>query len=281
MGLMRKAESRLDRAFQGMFRKRGSVNVRPVELAWKLVKEMEDNKFPSASRVFVPHEYTVYLCPSDYTRFQPYEESLVRQLQNHLLHHARKNAFSMLSAPVVIVEKDAELRSGEFGIGTGKVVLPWVAPQVGSELPRAGRTGGGVVPAQAGQAPRASEGRATGLSPSVAASPNQPASAVALGAGERPAPASGLVVLKRGRYSQEFRSPRVVLGRGSEADYRIEDPNVSRRHAVIAWENGRLYLRDLGSTNGTFLNGRTVNSASVRSGDVITLGESQITVETG
>lgn len=281
MGLMRKAESRLDRAFQGMFRKRANVSVRPVELAWKLVKEMEDNKLPSASRVFVPHEYTVYLCPSDYNRFQPYEESLVRQLQNHLLQHARKNAFSMLGAPAVIVEKDADLRSGEFGIGTGKAVPAEVAAQVEIDLPRAARIGGGAAPIQAGHAAQASPARLADPSRSAAAPPHQRASMPAPSPTDQPGAASGLVVLKRGRYSQEFRAARVVLGRGSEADYRLDDPNVSRRHAVVAWENGRPYLRDLGSTNGTLLNGRTVNSATLRSGDVITLGESQITVEIG
>ncbi|NLT34444.1 MAG: DUF3662 domain-containing protein [Gaiellales bacterium] len=276
---MRKAESRLDRAFQGMFRKRSHVNVRPVELAWKLVKEMEDNKLSSSSRVFVPHEYTVYLCPSDYNRFQPYEESLVRQLQNHLLHHARKNAFNMVGAPAVKVEMDADLRSGEFGIGTGNVALSGVASPLGMDTPRAGSGESSAAFVEAGQAEQDPAVRPA-VSSSAAAAPPQEASISAADPAGRPASTPGVVVLKRGRYSEEFRSARVVLGRGSEADYRLDDPNVSRRHAVIVRESGGLHLRDLGSTNGTFLNGRTVNSAILRSGDVITLGESQITVET-
>jgi hypothetical protein len=79
----------------------------------------------------------------------------------------------------------------------------------------------------------------------------------------------------------EFEKGRVVLGRGRQVDYQLDDPNVSRRHAVIYWENGRLFLKDLGSTNGTLLNGRPVSAGPLSRGDVITVGGSEIRVETG
>lgn len=261
MGLMRKAETGLERAFQGMFKKKTNVSVRPIELAWKLVKEMEDNKVTSLSRVYVPNEFTVFLCPPDYNRFEPYQESLVRQLQNHLLQHARKLTYSMLAAPRVALEEDVDLRPGEFGIGTSKIAP--LAPEEGAVRQAREAPAPAAAAALAPGADLVAPGRRAEAAPQEQASP-QP-----------------YVVLRQGRRAEEFTSGRIMIGRGSDADYRLDDPNVSRRHAMLVWEGARLYLRDMGSTNGTLLNGRSVNSASVRNGDVIAMGETQITVETG
>jgi pSer/pThr/pTyr-binding forkhead associated (FHA) protein len=89
------------------------------------------------------------------------------------------------------------------------------------------------------------------------------------------------IVLVLGSQRREFEKGRVVLGRGRQADFQLDDPNVSRRHAAVYWENGRLFLKDLGSTNGTLLNGRPVTAGPLSRGDVITLGGSEIAVETG
>ena len=55
-----------------------------------------------------------------------------------------------------------------------------------------------------------------------------------------------------------------VLGRGSEADIVVDDPGVSRRHAEIRLDGGGAALRDLGSTNGTFVDGERASAARLR-----------------
>jgi len=67
-----------------------------------------------------------------------------------------------------------------------------------------------------------------------------------------------------------------VLGRSRESDIRIADDNVSRRHAEVVQEDGAYWLNDLGSTNGTELNGRTVTHALLTDGDRITIGSTAI-----
>ncbi|GIU84607.1 MAG: hypothetical protein KatS3mg008_1382 [Acidimicrobiales bacterium] len=67
-----------------------------------------------------------------------------------------------------------------------------------------------------------------------------------------------------------------MLGRAEDADVRITDPKVSRRHAEISLRRDRYLLRDLGSTNGTFLNGRRIDQSALVDGDVIRLGDSEI-----
>ncbi|MEJ5914585.1 DUF3662 and FHA domain-containing protein [Pseudokineococcus sp. 1T1Z-3] len=68
-----------------------------------------------------------------------------------------------------------------------------------------------------------------------------------------------------------------VVGRGSESDVVVDDPGVSRRHVEIRVEAGRASVRDLGSTNGTFLDGRRVESAPLVDGAVIAVGRTRIT----
>ena len=65
------------------------------------------------------------------------------------------------------------------------------------------------------------------------------------------------------------------MGRGDAADYTIYSPRVSKRHAAIVWDNGIFRVRDLGSTNGTFVNGKRVGEAVLRHGDILHLADKE------
>ena len=73
---------------------------------------------------------------------------------------------------------------------------------------------------------------------------------------------------------------RSVLGRSRDADVRIEDPNVSRRHAEIVQEGSTYWLVDLGSTNGTEVDGRRVQRVRLDDGSHFTIGETTVTFST-
>lgn len=72
-----------------------------------------------------------------------------------------------------------------------------------------------------------------------------------------------------------------VIGRGGDADLVLDDTGVSREHVRLIVDNGQLLLEDLGSTNGTFVNGQQVTQWRLMSGDRITVGHSVLTVLTG
>jgi hypothetical protein len=68
------------------------------------------------------------------------------------------------------------------------------------------------------------------------------------------------------------------IGRSSSCDLVLEDDSISRRHAEIALRGGVCVIRDLGSCNGTWVNGRAVRRARLRRGDELQLGETVIRV---
>jgi hypothetical protein len=67
-----------------------------------------------------------------------------------------------------------------------------------------------------------------------------------------------------------------VVGRGQDADFRLPDTGVSRRHLEITWDGGSAMLADLGSTNGTTVNGNAVQTWQLADGDVIRIGHSSL-----
>ncbi len=71
-------------------------------------------------------------------------------------------------------------------------------------------------------------------------------------------------------------SARTVIGRGSDADVVIGDAGSSRRHAEILWDGERAMLRDLGSTNGTKVNGIRTPEAALANDTTITIGRTEI-----
>lgn len=64
----------------------------------------------------------------------------------------------------------------------------------------------------------------------------------------------------------------VVVGRSSDCDVVLDEPSVSARHACLRWEGDRIAIEDLGSANGTFVDGRMIAHAQVRPGDEVVLG---------
>ncbi len=272
VGVMRKTESRIQRTFEGLFGRTFKGNVQPVELAQKLVKEMEENKVDLLSRAYVPNRFTVFLCRQDREHFRSYEESLVEELETHLLQHARREKLDLVGPPEVLIVSDDELKVGFFGIRAEQVKPPApplsraaeVALEVQSPLERPLEVlGGGAGLGKAARVEMASPHDTQGISARVA---------------DELRLARRTLVLIVGDRAREFQQSRVVLGRSRDADLQVDDPNVSRQHAVLYWEGDRVYVKDLGSTNGTLVNGRPITAGPVDAGDTLTVGNSKIIV---
>jgi len=92
------------------------------------------------------------------------------------------------------------------------------------------------------------------------------------------APGAYLVVISGPSFGEMYRlkADRLVLGRGERADIRVLDDGISREHAAIERDGGKVVLVDLGSTNGTFCNGGRVQRQDLIDGDKISIGAATI-----
>ena len=83
-----------------------------------------------------------------------------------------------------------------------------------------------------------------------------------------------LVLLKKNGSQKDFPLPSsvTIIGRRHDCDLRIPLASVSKRHCQLHYNNGVLEIRDLGSRNGTILNGKPVNKTAIRAGDLIKIG---------
>src|SRR5947209_6673843 len=139
MSVLRNLESKIAGLVEGTFSRAFRSEVRPVEIARKLAREMEEHKSSSVSRTYVPNEYRVFLSPADRERFADYEDALAGELAGYLLEYARRERLAMLSRPVIEFETDQRLGLGEFGIET-RVVQPVQEPEREAAEDESGRT---------------------------------------------------------------------------------------------------------------------------------------------
>ena len=253
MSVLRSIESKLESLFEGVFGRAFRTNVQPVELARKLVKEMDDHRNVSVSRVYVPNEYTIYLSEGDRQQFSSYEAQLRDELSDYLAEHARRENYVLLTTPRIELETDADLDVGVFGIATRMV-------QTGGE------------PAQGEPESEAEPGHTMIYKPSAAPAPQatEAASPVDLGI-ERE-----VAVLSWDGERHEIGKRRVVLGRSKDADLQVSDPNVSRRHAELRQEGATYWLIDLDSTNGVEVRGKRVKRLKLEDGTRFTIGSTEI-----
>ena len=249
MSVLRTLEAKIAGLVEGTFARAFKSEVRPVEIARKLAKEMDDNKLASLSRTYAPNEYVVWLSSEDREHFASYESDLRDELAGYMLEHARSEGLSLLTRPQIEFRTDERLRLGEFGIQT-RMVRPGEGE---AEPARQGDHGHTMVYSVAER-----------LSDSLQA----------------PHPQRGTARLRIDGRTTIVGSAGAVIGRSRECDVVLDDANVSRRHAELRPSGGSWIVVDLGSTNGVKVNGRPISGPqSLRSGDTLVLGSSSLVFE--
>jgi hypothetical protein len=249
MSVLRNLESKLAGLVEGTFSRAFKSEVRPVEIARKLAKEMDDHRVQSLSRVYAPNEYAVWLSPDDRAQFEGYEDELASELAGYLLEHARRERVALATRPQIEFKTDDRLRLGEFGI-QARMVRP---PERDEEPVSQGDEGHTMVYSMADRV-------------------SEPL--------REPDPRRGTARLRVGAHTEIVGSGGATLGRSRDCDVVLDDPNVSRHHAEVRPSGGSWIVNDLGSTNGIKLNGRRIRGPeSLKRGDVIELGTSRVTFD--
>ena len=218
----------------------------PVVLQRRLERAIDEERRVTAAGSLAPSRFEIVLSPADAARLAPDAGELEASLAAAALQHARRRRFGLRERPVVVLTADPALAPG--------TVMRALAVR-GSARCRIGR---GTLGARTRR-----PGPSFGLPRRLLA----PRATLRVREPDRP---ERLFVLD-GR--------PLSIGRGPENDLVLADARVSRLHARVAPRAGRLVLVDLGSTNGTAVNGTPVREIVLGPGDRIELGATVLLVE--
>ena len=220
--------------------------IRPIEMGRRLLGVVDAQVAEDTKAI--PHAYTVVLHPDDRAAFAEVETELVRELAEVVTQHSERESYRLAEPAVVVLRDDNDAKRGSI------TVLPSL---VSAKQP--------IVPAQPS---KADTNEAVVVQP-IAASMSTPVAGAITSA----------IVLEDGT-RHVLETERVTIGRQSGCTITIRDTNVSREHAQLRRRPNGWTIRDLGSTNGTKLNGVRVESEQMlANGDVIMLGAIKVTFE--
>jgi Protein of unknown function (DUF3662)/FHA domain len=306
MSLAQRFERRLESLVGAAFARVFKGQVEPVEIGNALQREAMDKKAVMGNgQVLVPNRYRVTLGTSDYERLAPWEVQLTRSLAELVQEYLDDNRLATIGDIEVYLAHDASLHTGVFGVASRMEpqAPPRRRPVDSMSMPFvAGRPDEYQQPY--GSQAQASQAHAQQASVAAAPAPNasppnaSPAKAPSQARQEEPPPTefSPAAQPQRPPYAEPPRrpayqprlavdgTPRVVplkqgsnvIGRGTGSDLQLMDQGVSRRHADVHVAHGQATVYDLGSTNGTSVNGNTVGAQPLRHGDVIRVGHTRL-----
>ncbi|WP_430378329.1 FhaA domain-containing protein [Streptomyces sp. B1-3] len=280
MGVLKKFEQRLEGLVNGTFAKVFKSEVQPVEIAGALQRECDNNAtIWNRDRTVVPNDFIVELSTPDFERLSPYSGQLGDELAGMVRDYAKQQRYTFMGPIKVNLEKADDLDTGLYRVRSRTLAGSTDQQAPGAAAP-AGRPGAGGYgfppPAPAGAPPMPAApppGGRGGYGYPPAAQAQRPGAGGPVGA---PAPGS------RTRHWIEINGTRhqisratLVLGRSTEADVRIDDPGVSRRHCEIRTGTPST-IQDLGSTNGIVVDGQHTTRATLRDGSRIVVGSTTI-----
>ncbi len=114
MGILTEFERRLERVIEGAFAKAFRTGLQPVELATRVLREMETNKTVGVEEVWVPNRFEFRLSKQDRERFQQAERSLRGELEQVVRDGAQQRGWSLMGPPEVLFETDPSLGQGQY-----------------------------------------------------------------------------------------------------------------------------------------------------------------------
>jgi hypothetical protein len=244
MGILSRVEAFLERFLEAPAGRLGA-SIQPVSLAKRIERAMDTNKTYGDAGVIVPNQYDLHLHPSDFAAFASYRSSLEDDLAHGVLARARHERYTLVARPRVELIADESVRRGEIRVAAN------VVDERGSRMRDPG--------------PQIASSDTMVFDRPTAASPDSARRAY-------------LLVSTRGSRPVQFDlgGPVIGVGRASDNDVIVDDPMVSRHHCQLKLEHGAYSFTDLGSRNGSTVNGQQVSTVALGPGDVIRVGDTEI-----
>ena len=264
MGVLQRFERRLEGMVGLAFARIFKGKVHPAEIAKALQREADEQRsVVGEGRVLAPNVYVVRLGETDYGHLGQWSDQLAAELADMVAEHIDDEGYQVFDKVIVRLERDDDLPTGVFEVSS----------QVADPARPASREDVAVA---APPMPSAAHPALPPLPPlrgRVATDTGKQGPSIVGRAGSRPGVTHMLVVDGPGTKHQ-LTTGRNVIGRGTEADIRLPDTGVSRKHVDVVLDGGVAMVEDLGSTNGTLVNGRRVSRLALADGDVIRIGHS-------
>ena len=263
MGVLQEFERRLEGAVEGFFARAFRSGIQPIELAKSVRRYAEDNQHVTSDGVVVPNVYRVTVGPKDYERLEGFGSSLPRELAEVVVRTADERGWTLRGPARVRIEQADDVRLGRFRLA-GRVEAVEPSAHGGSHPGTPPRpvppTSGPAAAAPAAVDDRAAIDRTQVVDPA-------------------PTPQLSLVVRRGGTHPGQVvpvTGSRLTAGRLGSCDLTIDDSTVSREHAAFVRRGEAWWVVDLGSTNGTRVNGRRAAEQPISPGDRVELGDAVV-----
>ncbi|MGA8114635.1 MAG: DUF3662 and FHA domain-containing protein [Actinocatenispora sp.] len=253
MSVLQRFEKRLENLVEGTFAKVFRGVVHPVEIASAMQREAEAHKaILAGGRTLVPNRYVIDLSPYDHSRLAPYAAALAQELAQSQAEFIGEQGWTVYGDVIVEIERGEGLDTGMFRV-TAEVYT-------GGQQPEPAQQGYGEQQYNGGPPP----------GPEAYSTSGPPAPM-----GGQQTPNARMVSNDGRQYALAIGS--TIIGRGEQAQLRLADVGISRRHARLDFDGTRVVLTDLGSTNGTVVNGQRISAVALRPGDVVQFGTTTLT----
>lgn len=276
MGVLQRFERKLEGAVGGAFARVFKGRVHPAEIGRALQREADEQKsVVGEGRVLVPNRYVVVLAEADHEHLGDWEHQLTTTLAQLLHEQIDNEGWSTFGYVVVTFEVDKNLRTGIFDVRSR------VDPNAPGQRKPAFTGPRPAVP-RAAAAPPARPAPAAPPSYNGTASPpayDAPPPAYAAPSYAPPPASAGpqavhCLVIDGPNTRYPLQQGSNLVGRGQDAQVKLPDTGVSRRHVDITVDGDVAVAHDLGSTNGSIVNGQRIAAQQLRDGDVIRIGHS-------
>lgn len=246
MGIFSRLEAFLERLFEAPAGRLGA-SLQPISLAKRIERAMDTTKTFGEAGVIVPNRYEVYLNPADYATFESYRASLEDDLAHGVMARARRDRYHLITRPTVQITVDSAVPRGDIRVAASvtddageRVTLKRPAPASGDTVIFV-RPGHEVAPPES-------------------------------------ATRAYLLVRTEGAALVQFDlgAALIGIGRASDNDVIVDDEQVSRHHCQLKLQHGAYSFADLGSRNGSMVNGQPVGEIALGPGDLIQIGATRI-----
>jgi len=265
-----------------VFRRVATSSIRPINIGRRLVRTIHSERSTGADgRTVAPNQFVVRLNEVDRSALGDLEKALIHELIEAARQYAKDEGFTLVAEIEVTLATDSSLKPGKFevqaAVKAGGATASGLSGSTSSSLREAERSSevspAPAAPSAAGIPAPAPPVPVAPVTPPTIATPSIPSVPVPAAA-----PPEKKAVLVLGDGTKAAVKPGVLsIGRSAESSVPLNDTNVSRRHAEIRsrGEGARIewFLSDVGSTNGTMLNGVKISGErKLKNGDALMFG---------